>query len=100
MLLDVKYLQIIEDKVLVNINDKRAYAPVRFMKQLLQNFIDSYFVVISIIDAIMEAGSNFELNAVIKHAQLAIQEMYYQGALPYLNSCLRETLINAFTRFS
>ena len=26
--------------------------------------------------------------------------MYYQGALPYLNSCLRETLINAFTRFS
>ena len=38
------------------------------MKQLLQNFIDSYFVVLSIIDVIMEAGSNFELNAVIKHA--------------------------------
>ena len=48
----------------------------------------------------MENGYIVEKDRMIKNLHQCIQEIYYQGAIPFMQSCLIETITNAFGRFS
>ena len=48
----------------------------------------------------MERGNIVELKYIIPDLHQAIQEIYYQGAIAFMNSCLLETIENAISRFA
>ena len=70
------------------------------MKNLLQSFADTYFIVANTISYLMERGNIIELKYIVSDLHNAIQEIYFQGGIAFLNSCLIETIQNAFSRFA
>lgn len=93
-------LEIKEDVIYVNSTSKLAYKKFMFLRDLIQNLIDSYYIVLTTINEIMEKGYRIQKNHILPDLHQGIQEIYYQGAVKYMNSCLLETLHNAFETYS
>lgn len=48
--------EIKDDVIYMNTNSKLAYTRSQFLRDLIQNLIDSYYIVLSTINEIMEKG--------------------------------------------
>lgn len=71
-----------------------------FFKDLSQSVIDSYYIV-SLVLAEMHANSkNQERNEVVDLIHYSVQEIFNQGGIKFMNSCVHDNLYNAFLRFS
>ena len=91
----------VEGQTIVILNEnKLAFKQVNFMAQLSQSFIDSYFIVLHAINTLMERGSVVQKKFILNDLYHCIQEMHWQGATAFLNSCVIETLDAAFHRFA
>lgn len=66
----------------------------------MQSYVDSYFIVLESLNLLLDLGNNIELRYLTNSLHEVIQQMYYRGNLRFFNSCLKETLENAFGRFS
>lgn len=69
------------------------------VKDLLQSYIDLYLVVAQALYVLSERGLVIEQPNLIDELSLTIQELHYQGAVRFINSCLKELIENAVTRF-
>ena len=100
IMIDDDYLSVNDDEITIK-NNKRAYRKMLFMKNLVQSFIDTYYIVLSAINTIIELGNNqIELSYIEHDLHHAIKEIYYQGAIQYMDSCLIETIRNSFYKFT
>lgn len=89
------------DEIILNHSyDKIAFHKFHFIKNLLQSYVDSYYIVLTTLDEIMAKGLVLEKSHIVFDLHKATQEIYYQGAINFMNSSLVETLSNAFVRFS
>lgn len=88
------------DGLIVIKHNKFAYQKVKFMKNLLQSFVDTYYIGLTTLISLQLKGNNFDIKHITTDLQQAITEMYYQGAIAYLNSSLRETIDTSFKRFA
>ena len=97
-----------DDVIYMNTNSKLAYQRSLFLRDLIQNLIDSYYIVLTTINEIMEKGYKIQKNHILPDLHQGIQEIYYQGAVKYMNSChnnifmpsRNQTLHNAFETYS
>lgn len=94
------FLQIDNQEIIIKRMSKEIMNQLKYFRELLQNLIDSYYVVMVAINEVMEKGNNFQLDQVVSNLHQSIQEMYYQGSVRFLNSCLIETIYNAFERYA
>lgn len=94
------YLNIDGETIIMNKPDKEGYKRITFMSALIKSFVDSYTMVLLALSYIMENGSVVQKKYVLQDMHQCIQEIYFQGAITHLNSCLIETLENSFSRFA
>jgi len=67
---------------------------------LLQQYIDSYYIVLFAINDLMEKGIVIEQQKLVDELHLGIQEIYNRGGIKFIDSCLFEVVNTAFGRFS
>lgn len=96
----VGYLTVEGETITILNENKNSYKQVTFIGQLIQSFIDSYFIVLHAINVLMERGSVVQKKFILNDLYHCIQEMHFQGATQFLNSCVIETLDAAFHRFA
>lgn len=72
----------------------------RFLRDLLQSYVDSYLIVAHAISCLQEAGVTIEQGKLLSQLHLTIQELHNDGYIKYMNSCLIEVLQTAFGRFA
>ena len=72
----------------------------RFLRDLLQSYADSYLVVAQTISCLQELGVTIEQSKLLSQLHLSIQSLHNDGIIKYMNSCLIEVLQTAFGRFS
>lgn len=72
----------------------------KFLRGLLQSYVDSYLVVAQTISCLQEAGVTIEQRKLLSQLHLSIQELHNIGIIRYMNSCLIEVLETAFGRFA
>lgn len=53
------------NQIIVRTHDKQAYRKIHFLKQLLQCYIDSYYIVLITINELMEKGIQVELSHIV-----------------------------------
>lgn len=94
-------VQFIEETDEINIiNQTQALLKVRFLKELTQCYIDTYFVVASTLYALMETSTTIEQNKLTSELHACIKTLHKKGALRYLNSCQKSSIDMAFASFS
>lgn len=72
----------------------------KFLRDLLQSYVDSYMVVAQTISCLQEAGVTIEQRKLLSQLHLSIQELHHYGIIRYMSSCLIEVLETAFGRFA
>lgn len=60
------------NQIIVRTHDKQAYRKIHFLKQLLQCYIDSYYIVLITINELMEKGIQVELSHIVPDLHQAI----------------------------
>lgn len=95
----IGFITIEGEELVIKRMSKEIMNQLKYFRELLQNLVDSYYVVLVAVNEMMEKGIFFQLNQIVSNLHSSIQEMYYQGSLRFLNSCLIETINNAFERF-
>ena len=98
--LKLKMIKRGEGNKMVQSEDIHGKQRVEFLRDLLQSYIDSYFVVLESLNLLLDHGNNIEQKYLTNCLHEVIQKMYYRGLLRFISSCLKETLENAFGRFS
>jgi|TARA_B110001450_G_scaffold147970_1_gene138322 hypothetical protein len=96
----IGYLSIEGENIVIKNENKNSFKQITFMAQLMQSFIDSYFIVLHAINTLMERGSVVQKKYILNDLHHCVQEIHYQGATPFLNACVIETLDAAFHRFA
>lgn len=95
----IKYTN--QEKTLLVINEKAPYSLItRFIQDLMQSYIDTYMVVCYAINTLLEKQITLEQDKLTNELHATIKELYHMGCIPYLNSCLKEIINTAFSRFS
>ena len=85
---------------IVPIENSVAKNSLRFLRDLLQSYVDSYLIVAQTISCLQEMGVTIEQSKLLSQLHLSIQELHNDGIIKYMNSCLIEVLQTAFGRFS
>jgi hypothetical protein len=96
----IGFLQVDKDEIIIKRMSKNIMGQMKYFRDLLQNLVDSYYVVLVAVNEVMEKGNHFQLKQMVINLHQSIQEMYYQGSVRFLNSCLIETIYNAFERYA
>ena len=71
-----------------------------FLKGLLQAQLDSYLIVANAINVLMMTGLVIEQAKLVNELHITTQEIFYQGGVKFMNSCIMEVLNTAFGRFA
>lgn len=71
-----------------------------FFKNLSQSYIDAYYVVALTLSEMMEGRQVIELSKLVNEIHIAVQEIFNQGGIRFLSSCVHEVLTTAIRRFA
>ena len=95
-------LAVAHEKGIFDVNfDKGEIVPIvnsvnqntlRFLRDLLQSYVDSYLIVAHAISCLQEMGVTIEQGKLLSQLHLTIQELHNDGIIKYMNSCLIEVL--------
>ena len=70
------------------------------MKDLVQSYIDTYFIVAQSLYIMTENGATIEQTKLTNQLHMSILELYQMGAVRYMHSCLKEVIDSALDRFT
>lgn len=87
----------IQDEV-VKVEEQGTFA-IQFLSSLLLPFVESYWVTLQFVK-LMPANELHTLDDIDKKVQAIAETMFSEGMLTYYESCSRESIDNAITRFS
>jgi hypothetical protein len=87
------------DQISVN-KDVKDGIRVRFLKDLLQSYIDTYSVVAQTLYILKENGATIDQPKLTNQLHMSILELYNMGAIRHMHSCLTEVIDSALYRFT
>jgi len=96
----MNYIRVEDQTITIKRISKATLNQSKYIKELLQSYVDTYYLVLVSINEIMESGNFYQLDLVVKTLHVSIQNIYYQGCIKFMSSCLIETINNAFNRFA
>lgn len=73
----IGYLSIEGDTIVIKNENKNSFKQITFMAQLMQSFIDSYFIVLHAINTLMERGSVVQKKYILNDLYHCVQEMHF-----------------------
>ena len=98
---DSKIVEVNHAQGLVTLaNTKAAAKKLAFLKELLQNYVDTFYVVLSTANMLMELGVTIDQSKLTTELHQMIKDLYEQGLIRYLDSCHKETIESSFARIA
>lgn len=73
----MNYLRVEDQTVTIKRMSKQILNQSMYMKDLLQSYVDTYYLVLVSINEIMESGNFYQLDVVVKILHVTIQNIYY-----------------------
>lgn len=73
----IGYLSVEGDTIVIKNENKNSFKQITFMAQLMQSFIDSYFIVLHAINTLMERGSVVQKKYILNDLYHCVQEIYF-----------------------
>jgi hypothetical protein len=73
----MNYLRVEDQTVTIKRMSKQILNQSKYMKDLLQSYVDTYYLVLVSINEIMESGNFYQLDVVVKILHVTIQNIYY-----------------------
>ena len=87
------------DQISVN-TDQNDAKRIRFLKDMLYSYIDTYFVVAQTLYILNKNGATIEHLKLTNQLHMSILELYNFGAIRHMHSCLTEVIDSALYRFT
>ena len=88
-----------EDGDYLTINgNKQTHSKLKFLGNLMQPFVDSYFIACCLVHTLMEKGLVIDQERLVSELHLGIQEIYHEGGIKHLSSCILDYVNTAFGR--
>ena len=93
-------LNISEDKKHVRIgNEERSKTLIDFFSQLILPLIDTYLITLTTIEQLSGKNLVIKLKTLVNELHVGIKRLYSKGSIPFLHSCLKETIMTSIDRF-
>ena len=70
-----------------------------FLKNLVQPYLDSYCIVLIVLNDLMDRFSGIEQSKLVNEIHVGIQEIFLGKGIRYVSSCTKEILNNSIYRF-
>ena len=73
----IGYLSMEGENIVIKHENKNSFKQITFVAQLIQSFIDSYFIVLHAINTLMERGSVVQKKYILNDLYHCVQEIHY-----------------------
>lgn len=74
---NLNFISLEGDEVIIKRMNKEIMNQLKYFREMLQNLVDSYYVVLVAVNEVMQNGQFFQLNQIVGNLHKSIQEIYY-----------------------